>query len=529
MLYPSYYAKLTPHKVAYKMCATGEEVSFEQLEQKSNQGAHALRRLGARSGDHIIILMENRREFLEICFSADRSGLYYTTISTYLTVEEIIYIIRDCNAKVIITSGSFSSIAKEIREKVGPEPNYLIVDGELEGYQSWEKLCAGQPVHPIEDELQGLDMLYSSGTTGTPKGVKWKLTGENPGKRTMLIGLLCGLFGYDHNTRYLCPAPLYHAAPLRHSMTTIKVGGTVFVMDRFDAQKSLEIIEHEKITHAQWVPTMFIRMLKLPENVYRKYDVSSLKVAVHAAAPCPMDVKEEMIKWWGPIIHEYYAGTENNGFCAIDTQQWMRHKGSVGKAILGKVRICDDSGKELPCGEEGEVYFSNGHDFSYHNDPAKTKACRNKEGWTTIGDIGMVDTDGYLYLTDRKSFVIISGGVNIYPQEIENAILAHPKVADVAVIGVPNDDFGEEVKAIVQPIDMSMAGNNFAEELIEFCKKRISKIKCPRSVDFMEKLPRQPTGKLFKRILKEKYWSEYKRTQTKFCRTNPSMKEIKDM
>jgi acyl-CoA synthetase (AMP-forming)/AMP-acid ligase II len=307
-------------------------------------------------------------------------------------------------------------------------------------------------------------------------------------------------------------------------MTTIKVGGTVFVMDRFDAQKSLEIVEQEKITHAQWVPTMFIRMLKLPENVYRKYDVSSLKVAVHAAAPCPMDVKEKMIEWWGPIIHEYYAGTENNGFCAIDTQQWLKHKGSVGKAILGKVRICDDNGKELPCGEEGEVFFSDGHDFSYHNDPDKTKTCRNKEGWTTLGDIGMVDADGYLYLTDRKSFVIISGGVNIYPQEVENTILAHPNVADVAVIGVPNDDFGEEVKAVVQPIDMSMAGDHFAQELIEFCKNKISKIKCPRSVDFMEKLPRQPTGKLFKRILKENYWAEYKRTQTNLCRTNLSMK-----
>jgi len=519
MLYPSHYARQTPHKLAYKMCATGEEVSFAQLEQRSNQGAHVLRSLGARIGDHIVILMENRREFLEICFSADRSGLYYTAISTYLTIEEIIYIIQDCNAKVIITSGLFSKIAKEIRYKIGPEPNYLIVNGEIEGYQRWEKLCTRQPNYQIADELQGLDMLYSSGTTGRPKGVKWKLTGEQPGKRTMLIDLLCGLFGYDQHTRYLCPAPLYHAAPLRHSMTTIKVGGSVFVMDRFDAQGSLEIIEREKITHAQWVPTMFIRMLKLPEKVYRKYDISSLKVAIHAAAPCPMDVKEKMIEWWGPIIHEYYAGTENNGFCAIDTSQWLKHKGSVGKAILGKVRVCDDNGKELPGGQEGEVYFSDGHDFSYHNDPEKTKACRNDKGWTTLGDIGMVDADGFLYLTDRKSFVIISGGVNIYPQEVENIILAHPEVADVAVIGVPNYDFGEEVKAVVQPIRMSMAGVQLAEELIEICKNRLSKIKCPRSVDFMEKLPRQPTGKLFKRLLKEGYWAEYKKAQTNLCKT----------
>jgi fatty-acyl-CoA synthase len=520
MLYPSYYAKKTPHKVAYKMCATGEEVSFEQLEKRSNQGAHVLRAIGAQTGDHIVILMENRREFLEICFSADRSGLYFTAISTYLTTDEIIYIIQDCDAKVIIASELFSERAKEIRDKIGPERHYLSVGGEIEGYQSWEKLCAKQPDYPISDELQGLDMLYSSGTTGRPKGVKWELTGEPPGKRTMLIDLLCGLFGYDQDTRYLCPAPLYHAAPMRHSMTTIKVGGTVFVMDRFDTEGSLAIIEQERITHAQWVPTMFIRMLKLPEEVYKSYDVSSLKVAIHAAAPCPIDVKEKMIEWWGPIIHEYYAGTENNGFCAIDTPQWLSHKGSVGKAILGKVRICDDKGNELPCGQEGEIFFSDGHDFSYHNDPEKTKASRNEKGWTTLGDIGMVDGEGYLYLTDRKSFVIISGGVNIYPQEVENIILAHPKVADVAIIGVPNNEFGEEVKAVVEPIKMSTADDDLAEEIIHFCKKRLSKIKCPRSVDFMEKLPRQPTGKLFKRLIKDRYWEERKKAQKNLCRKN---------
>jgi len=520
MLYPTYFAKKTPDKPAFKMCATGEVVSYSQLEQRSNQGARALRGLGVDIGDHIVILMENRRAFLEICFSADRSGIYFTTISTYLTIDEIIYIIQDCKAKVIITSGYFSKIAKEIKDKIGPGPNFLIVDGEIDGYQSWEQLCARQPIRPITDEMQGLDMLYSSGTTGRPKGIKWELTGEPPGNKTMLIDLLCGLFGYDQHTRYLCPAPLYHAAPLRHSMTTIKVGGSVFVMDRFDAQGSLEIIEQEKITHAQWVPTMFIRMLKLGPKVYRQYDISSLKVAVHAAAPCPIDVKEKMIAWWGPKIHEYYAGTENNGFCAIDTPQWLKHKGSVGKAILGTIRICDENGKEVPSGQEGEVYFSDGHDFSYHNDPEKTNACRNQKGWTTLGDIGMVDDEGFLYLTDRKSFVIISGGVNIYPQEVENTIIAHPEVADVAVIGVPNAEFGEEVKAVVQPIAMSMAGASLAEEIIEFCKKRLSKIKCPRSVDFMEKLPRQPTGKLFKRLLKDRYWAEYKKTQTAYCRTH---------
>ncbi|MFY7962019.1 MAG: AMP-binding protein, partial [Elsteraceae bacterium] len=336
---------------------------------------------------------------------------------------------------------------------------------------------------------------------------KWPLLDQPPGQRTMLIDLLSGLFHYRSDTRYLSPAPLYHAAPMRHSMTVLKQGGTVFVMEKFDAEEALATIQRERITHSQWVPTMFVRMLKLPPETLAGYDVSSMRYAIHAAAPCPIDVKEKMIAWWGPIIHEYYAGTENNGFCAITTEEWLTHKGSVGRAALGELHICDETGAELPIGAEGEVYFANGHQFSYHNDPQKTAGSRNAMGWTTLGDIGRLDEEGYLYLVDRKSFLIISGGVNIYPQEIEDAILSHPKVADVAVIGAPNEDFGEEVKAVVQLLNMADAGAELEAEIIALCRARMSAYKCPRTVDFTASLPRQPTGKLFKRLLKQQYWA----------------------
>ena len=383
---------------------------------------------------------------------------------------------------------------------------YVIVGDERDGFETWKSLTEDAPTTPIADERQGEDMLYSSGTTGRPKGVKWAQTGNPPGTRTMKVDLLSRLFGYSAETRYLNPAPLYHAAPLRHTMVTINMGGSVFIMDRFDAEASLRLIQKEQITHCQWVPTMFVRMLRLPDEVRLSYDMSSLEMAVHAAAPCPVDIKERMIEWWGPIIYEYYAGTENNGFCTIDTAEWLTHKGSVGRAMLGILKICDETGEELRVGDVGEIYFADGHDFSYHNDPDRTAQSRNKQGWTTLGDIGRLDGEGYLYLTDRKSFMIISGGVNIYPQEIEDMILTHPGVADVAVIGVPNPDFGEEVKAVVQPMRMADAGPEMEEEILALCRDILSKIKVPRSVDFEESLPRLPTGKLLKRLLRDRYW-----------------------
>ena len=315
---------------------------------------------------------------------------------------------------------------------------------DLPGCRRWEAALADCPATPIADEAQGLDMLYSSGTTGRPKGVKWALTGAPPGQRSMLVDLLSGLFGYSAQTRYLCPAPLYHAAPLRHTMVTIRMGGSAVIMEKFDALGALGLIERHRITHSQWVPTMFVRMLKLGEAERTRFDLSSMQMAVHAAAPCPVEVKRAMIDWWGPILHEYYAGTENNGFAALDTAEWLAHPGSVGRARLGVLHICDAHGEELPVGAEGEVYFENGHQFEYHNAPEKTEAARNAKGWTTLGDIGRLDAEGYLYLTDRKSFVIITGGVNVYPQETENVLVEHPAVLDAAVFGLPHSEFGED-------------------------------------------------------------------------------------
>ena len=494
-----------PDRLAFRMCKTGESVTFAELEARANQGAHLLRHLGIGIADHIAILMENRREFLEICFAADRAGVFYTTISTHLTRDEIAHILQDCGAKLLIASDRFLDLIEALRGETDRPCPVMIVGQTPPELESWSAAEAAQPTTPIADEAQGLDMLYSSGTTGRPKGILWPLPDDKPGGRTMLVDLLTSLFGYAADTRYLCPAPLYHAAPLRHTMVTLKMGGSAFIMERFDAEESLRIIEAERITHSQWVPTMFIRILKLPEEQRTRYDCSSMEMAVHAAAPCPVDVKRRMIEWWGPIIHEYYAGTENNGFTAITTPEWLDHPGSVGRAKLGVIHICDETGRELPTGEEGEVYFEAGHRFAYHNDPEKTAASANDVGWTTLGDIGRVDAEGYLYLTDRKSFMIISGGVNIYPQEIEDVLLGHPAVLDAAVFGVPNEDFGEEVKAVVQLLSSADAGQALKDALMEHCRSHLSSIKCPRSIDFRDSLPRSATGKLYKRRLKEEY------------------------
>ncbi|AQS49721.1 acyl-CoA synthetase [Thioclava nitratireducens] len=507
MFHPRFFAEREPERLAYVMCDTGEAVTFAQLEARANQGANLFRERGLKTGDHIVIVMENRREFMELCFAADRAGLYYTTASTHLTVDEITYIITDCGAKLVVTSEKFPELVERLESALSSDIELYSVGAQKDALD-WQEAVARQPVTPVSDECQGLDMLYSSGTTGRPKGIKWPLVVQDPGGHTMLLDLLTSLFGYDAHTRYLCPAPLYHAAPLRHTMVTIKMGGTCYIMGKFDAERALRIIEREQITHSQWVPTMFVRMLKLEREVRDRYDISSMVMAVHAAAPCPASVKHEMIKWWGPIVHEYYAGTENNGFTAITTSEWLEHEGSVGQAKLGILHICDEQGEEVPVGTEGEIFFENGHQFEYHNDPVKTAASKNARGWTSLGDIGRVDEEGYLYLTDRKSFVIISGGVNIYPQETENVLLDHPAVLDVAVIGVPNEDFGEEVKAVVQLTSGETPSAALCKTLMEYCSARLSPVKCPRSIDFRAELPRTATGKLFKRKLRDEYWPE---------------------
>jgi acyl-CoA synthetase (AMP-forming)/AMP-acid ligase II len=506
-MHPGIHAAKHPDKPAFVMAGSGETVTYGELEARSNQGAQLFRSLGLQAGDHIALMLENHPAFFTICWAAQRAGLYYTAISYRLQEEEVAYIVSDCRARVFLTSHAQRELAARLRERIDVDAAYML-DGTVPGFDAWEDALARQPATPIADETEGADMLYSSGTTGRPKGIKVPLSGEPLGSAGGLLGLASALYGMDEHVVYLSPAPLYHSAPLRYNMAVSRLGGTSVIMEKFDPEEALRLIEAHGITHAQFVPTMFVRMLKLPEDVRTKYDVSSLKVAIHAAAPCPVQVKQAMMDWWGPVIHDYYAGTEGNGFCAVGPQEWLAHPGTVGRPLLGEVHVCDDEGNEVETGETGTIYFGNGGAFEYHNDPGKTEDSKHpkEKGWTTLGDMGYVDEDGYLYLTDRKSFMIISGGVNIYPQEVENLLVTHPKVADVAVFGVPNAEFGEEVKAVVQPVDWNAAGDALAAELVGFCREHLSHIKCPKTVDFERELPRHPTGKLYKRLLRDRYW-----------------------
>ena len=510
MLIPLQPVNVDPEKVAFQMCESGEKVTYAQLNNRANQVAHLISDLGILPGDHVAVLMNNCRELMELCFGLDRSGVYYTLISTRLTTDEMAYIVQDCGARLFVYSSALELADKDLFSKLPNTLNCMRVGPSVEQWKhkDWTAECSKMPTSANAQALQGGDMLYSSGTTGRPKGVLWPLPKTAAGQHTMLVKLLAPLFGYDADCHYLSTAPLYHAAPLRHSMTVIKLGGTVTVMERFDALLALQTIERCRITHSQWVPTMFVRLLKLDKHVREKFDLSSMKMAVHAAAPCPVDVKEQMIGWWGPIVHEYYAGTENNGFCSITPNEWLQHKGSVGRASQGKLHICDEEGMPLELGQTGAVYFSEGPQFTYHNDSVSTEQTRNSLGWTTLGDIGYLDEEGYLYLVDRKAFMIISGGVNIYPQEIENVLLQHPKVMDAAVVGVPSSDWGEEVKAVVQPVDPLDVGPVLAAELQAFCREKLADFKCPRSIDFDLELPRLPTGKLYKKLVKKRYWPQ---------------------
>ncbi|MCP5059937.1 MAG: AMP-binding protein [bacterium] len=504
-MYPAIHAEKNPDKPAFIMAGSGRVVTYKELDERSNQGAQLFQKLGLQHGDHIAFCMENNEEFFPLAWAAQRSGLYYTAISSQLTAPEVAYIIEDCNAKVFITSQAKAELAQGLE---GECPNLVaryMVGTPVAGYESWEEALAEQPTSPIAEEWEGAPMLYSSGTTGRPKGVKHPIEKEPIGKPSPLVGVILALYHATDHSVYLSPAPLYHAAPLGFTMAFLRIGATVVVMDRFDAAGALALIEKYRITHSQWVPTMFVRMTKLPEEERARHDVSSLEVAIHAAAPCPIPVKEQMIDWWGPVLYEYYAGTEGNGFCAINSEEWTAHKGSVGRPLNAIVHIMNDAFEDLPTGQEGGIYFESAVKFEYHNAPEKTADSRSPQGYTTLGDVGYLDDDGWLYLTDRKAHMIISGGVNIYPQETENALITHPKVTDVAVIGVPNEDFGEEVKAVVQLTDMANAGPELIEELMEWCRERISHVKCPRSIDFEAELPRHPTGKLYKRLLKDRY------------------------
>ena len=510
-MYPGAFAETRPDHPAVIMASDGRTITYRELDEEANRLSQLFRSAGLQPGDHVAFCLENHPRFLSVAWGCHYAGLYYTAMSSRLTDDEMQYILQDCGARAFITSAYKKDVAPKLLEADSQVETWLMMDGLVDGYASYEETIAAQPAEPLPDRVAGADMLYSSGTTGRPKGVKPAMPSQ-PLETTpsAVYGLMAMLFGLTEESVYLSPAPLYHAAPLRFCMAAHMGGATVVVMERFDPEDALRLIEQHRITLSQWVPTMFIRMLKLPDDVRAKYDVSSLQAAVHAAAPCPVEVKRRMIEWWGPVLHEYYAGTEGNGFVYCNSEQWLEHPGTVGQALIGTIHIVDDDGNEVGVGEPGTVYFEGeaASTFEYHNDPDKTEGSRDPKGrgWSTLGDVGRLDEDGFLYLTDRKAYMIISGGVNIYPQEAENVLAMHPKVFDVAVFGVPNEDFGEEVKAVVQPADGVEGTPELERELIAFCREKLADVKCPRSVDFRDELPRHPTGKLYKRLLKDEYW-----------------------
>ena len=500
--HPSFHARSRPAQRALVLAESGRALSYAELEQRSNQAAHFFRSQGLKRGDAVAIFLENHPRYLEVVWGAQRAGLVFIAVSSRLSASELDYILKDSGAKLVISS----SFAVRIFAAVDADVPRWLFDvgtglwGDLDAALAWHS------ADPIADEAPGIDMPYSSGTTGRPKGIRRPLPDVQPlGAPDTLIKLAKGLYGFGADTVYLSPAPLYHAAPLRWSMTVQALGGTVVLMEKFDPAKALAAIERYKVTQSQWVPTHFVRLLKLPAQQRDAFDLSSHRLAVHAAAPCPVEIKRAMLDWWGPIIHEYYSSSEGVGFTTVGPAEWQSKPGTVGKPVHGIVHVLDEDGRELPAGEDGVIFFQTPTRVAYHNDPEKTASAYNDRGWFTLDDIGHVDDEGYLYLTDRRSFMIISGGVNIYPQEIENRLVVHPKVADAAVIGVPDEEMGEKVLAVVQPVPGCDAGEGLASELEAWCRAELSGVKVPRSFDFVDELPREPTGKLLKGVLRQQY------------------------
>jgi long-chain acyl-CoA synthetase len=491
------HASRAPQSAAL-IVADGGTISYGGLYARSLRVAALLHDAGLRRGDGVALVLPNRQEFFEITWGCQLSGLYYSAVNTHFTADEVGYVIDDSEAKAVFIDASLPAVhaGADVRISVG---------GEVPGWRTYEDALAGAGDAPPASD--GSEMLYSSGTTGRPKAVRRALPedGEGSWAQKVLEYSLRQRYGMTDSSVYLSPAPLYHAAGVNYTMAVHRVGAASILMRKFDAEAVLRLIERHRVTHAQFVPTMFVRMLKLPEAVRRSYDVSSLQCVIHAAAPCPVDVKHQMMKWFGPIIHEYYGGTEGFAGTTIGPEEWLAHPGSVGRPPR-PVHVVDDDGVELAAGEPGELYFEGGPAFEYFKDPEKTASVSNEHGWRSLGDMGYVDADGYLYLTDRSTFMIVSGGVNIYPQEAENLLVMHPKLVDAAVFGVPNEEFGEEVKAIVQPADGVATGPDLEAELIAYCRAHLAAYKCPRTVEFDADLPRDPNGKLYKRRIRERYW-----------------------
>jgi len=504
-MHPITHARTRPDRPAIVMADSGETVTYAELDRTANRFAHFLRARGLGRDDAFALLMENNALYLQLVWGSQRAGTMMVPVSTRLTAPEIAYILEDSGAGILVTSARFAGLLDDIR-RACPDLAIFVLGGE--GEADLAAAIAAQPVEPIVDPWPGLYMLYSSGTTGRPKGIRPAplQDGDVQAPHALVMLAVAGPgMPADGEMVYLSPAPLYHAAPLGWCCTVHRLGGTVVVMEKFDPEAALAAIETYGVTDSQWVPTHFVRLLKLDAAMRGRYDLSSHRRAIHAAAPCPVPVKQAMIDWWGPILVEYYAGSESIGMTLIRSDAWLQRPGSVGPALHGKIHVCGPGGEELPADTDGLVYFENETIPTYHNDPVKTAEAMHPAGWMTLGDIGHLDEDGFLYLTDRKSHMIISGGVNIYPQEIENLLVTHDKVMDAAVIGAPDADLGERVVAVIQPLDMADAGEALEVELRAFLAPRLARIKMPKQFDFRPDLPREANGKLYKRELRDEY------------------------
>jgi fatty-acyl-CoA synthase len=506
-VYPGDWQQLDADRPAVVMTSSGAVRTWHELNVRSVQLANLWRSRGLKEGDHVALLMDNVLEFPEVCWAAERSGLYYTPINSHLKSEEVAYIVNNSRSRSLVCSENLASTALAALSSTPLVESVFCVGAPVDGCEMYEEALITQSPEPNFTEIAGQTMLYSSGTTGIPKGVWRPLSGRHPAEVTGIGLAMQFIWGGDPAMRYLSPAPLYHSAPMSFLLATHRLGGTVYVMERFEATAALRALEEFSITHSQWVPTMMSRMVALPAHVRESFDLSNHQYAIHGASPCPVPLKRKMIDWWGPIIWEYYAGTEGPGSTLISTPEWLDHPGSVGRATSGQLHILDDDGAEQPPGISGTVYFESASsaNYQYFGDEEKTASARTNEGWSTMGDIGHLDEDGFLYLTDRKAFTIISGGVNVYPQEAENVLAGHPDVNDVAVFGIPDDDLGEVVHAVVQLAPGVTADLATTQALIAFCREHLASIKCPRDISIIDEMPRLATGKLSKSQLRDDF------------------------
>jgi acyl-CoA synthetase (AMP-forming)/AMP-acid ligase II len=510
-MHPSHWAEVVPDAPAIVMAASGETVSFAALEDAANRGAHLLRRLGLKRGDVIAVWSGNNARFIEIAWVMMRTGVYMVPVPSRLHAHEAAYIIDDCGARVLIIDATVkhaAALASNLASLCPKVEHAYTIQGDLPGLEPWEAAIASMPASLIDDPSRGHQMIYSSGTTGQQKGVQFPLP-EGPWDEAMgFARMMIARYGAEPGMKFMINGPMYHSGPFAMGIAAQSMGMALLIVEKFDAEAVLAAIERYRPEIAQFAPTMFVRLLKLPRDVRERYDLSSLKVAIHAAAPCPLEAKREMIAWWGPILDEMYGGSENVGGTIINSEEWLRKPGSVGRSSAGALHICDEHGRELPVGESGIVYFEGVPVTRYLNQPEKTLQLRHplRSDWATFGDIGHVDEDGYLFLSDRRDFMVISGGVNIYPQELENLLSMHPEVADVTAFGVPDPDWGERLLAVVQPVDWLRAGPQFEAELIAWCKQQLATLKCPKAIEFVQSLERNEAGKIPKRALRDRYW-----------------------